>query len=68
MMPILRFVSLFLALLMLGATSLYAETRYVTDRILLGVHADPSEESPLLDSVPSRVTKSILGSSSMFRA
>lgn len=65
-MPILRFVSLFLALLMLGATSLYAETRYVTDRILLGVHADPSEESPLLDSVPSGTAVEILESNENF--
>lgn len=30
-----------------------ADTLYVTDRILLGVHQDPAEESPVLKTIPS---------------
>lgn len=37
-----------------------AETRYVTDRILLGIHQQPSEQSPLIKSVPSGTALTVI--------
>lgn len=44
---------LFLTLCMAISTQLIAETRYVTDRILLGIHTLPDATSTLVKSVPS---------------
>lgn len=53
--------SLLTALLLLVLTSpLRAETMYVTDRILLGVHQQPSENSPIVTTVPSGTALTIL--------
>jgi SH3 domain protein len=57
---------LMVGLILTGTTTLRAETQYVTDRILLGVHADPAEESPLLDSVPSGTALEVLETNKSF--
>ncbi len=44
---------LLVILLLALAGPLHAATLYVTDRILLGVHQEPSEESALIRSIPS---------------
>lgn len=59
-------VLLMAGLILTGTTTLHAETQYVTDRILLGVHADPAEESPLLDSVPSGTALEVLETNNSF--
>ncbi len=41
-------------------TSVHAETVYVTDRILLGVHQQPDESSPIITSIPSGTPLTIL--------
>lgn len=41
-------------------TPLHAETVYVTDRILLGVHQQPSESSPIVTTIPSGTPLTIL--------
>jgi len=48
-------------------TSLQAETLYVTDRILLGVHTQPNEESPLLDSIPSGSAVEVVAEAEAFK-
>ena len=42
------------------ATSVHAETVYVTDRILLGVHQQPNESSPIVITIPSGTPVTIL--------
>lgn len=42
------------------STQAFAETLYVTDRILLGVHQQAAEESPLITSIPSGTPVTVL--------
>ena len=49
MKKIIIFITLFLSLTTLS----FAEKRYVTDRILLGIHTDADEASTLIKSIPS---------------
>lgn len=56
MKKIIIFISLFL----LTINSVLAETRYVTDRILLGIHAEADEKSTVLKSVPSGTELEVL--------
>jgi uncharacterized protein YgiM (DUF1202 family) len=44
---------LYISIFWLISSTSYAESLYVTDRILLGVHQQASEDSPILQSVPS---------------
>lgn len=46
-------IILFLSLIIAVSAPLSAETRYVTDRILLGIHSLPDAKSALIKSVPS---------------
>jgi SH3 domain protein len=46
--------------LWLCVCSAYAETLYVTDRILLGVHQTPSEQSPVITSIASGTPVTVL--------
>ncbi|MCG6885685.1 MAG: TIGR04211 family SH3 domain-containing protein [Proteobacteria bacterium] len=62
----IRPVVLLIGLIVMGNTALNAETRYVTDRILLGIHAEPTEESPLLDSIPSGTALEVLETNDSF--
>ncbi len=62
-----RKVFLLVGLLLLIVGSIQAETLYVTDRILLGVHSEPNEESPLLDSVTSGSAVEVLESGDAFK-
>lgn len=39
---------------------LHAETLYVTDRILLGIHQQPDENSPILDSITSGTAVTVI--------
>ncbi|HEB55859.1 MAG TPA: TIGR04211 family SH3 domain-containing protein [Gammaproteobacteria bacterium] len=54
-------------LLMLFAPALWADSLYVTDRILLGVHKSASNDSPLLQSVPSGTSLEILAEENNFK-
>ncbi len=60
-----RLLIIFISILALNV--LAGEKMYVTDRVLLGVHENPSEESPLLDSVPSGTEVEILDESDAFK-
>ena len=60
-------VGLFGWLLFLGISVSHAETLYVTDRILLGIHTEASEDSPLLDSVPSGTAVQVVESTEAFK-
>ena len=46
-------IVLTILLLFVSNASLFAETLYVTDRILLGVHQQPNESSPVIESIAS---------------
>lgn len=46
--------------LLFAATPVLAETLYVTDRILLGVHQMPSEQSPVITSIASGASVTVL--------
>lgn len=46
-------IILFLSLIIAVSAQVSAETRYVTDRILLGIHTSPDAKSALIKSVPS---------------
>ncbi len=59
-----------LLILLFSALALNAfagKKMYVTDRVLLGVHENPSEESPLMDSVSSGTEVEILDESDAFK-
>jgi uncharacterized protein YgiM (DUF1202 family) len=60
-------VALLVGLLVLGIGVSQAETLYVTDRILLGVHTEAIEDSPLLDSVPSGTAVQVLETVEAFK-
>ena len=46
--------SIYISILLLGISAAsQAASLYVTDRIFLGVHQQASEDSPLLESIPS---------------
>lgn len=45
--------TIYISILFLFANVSSAASMYVTDRILLGVHAQPSEVSPIVQSIPS---------------
>lgn len=60
-------VALLVGLLVIGISVSQAETLYVTDRILLGVHTEASEDSPLLDSVPSGTAVQVLETVEAFK-
>ena len=66
-MRIMRYIILLLAASFCGISVSYAETLYVTDRILLGMHAEASEDSPLLDSVPSGTAVQVLETAGAFK-
>ncbi len=53
--------------LMLLANNLWAESLYVTDRILLGVHEAASKDSTLIQSVPSGTSLEILAEENSFK-
>lgn len=54
-------------LLILFTHNLWADSLYVTDRILLGVHGSASKDSPLLQSVPSGTSLEILAKREHFK-
>jgi SH3 domain protein len=56
MKKIIIFISLFLSIV----TQVLAEKRYVTDRILLGIHVEADEASTLIKSVPSGTELEVL--------
>ena len=49
MKKIIIFITLFISI----STQVFAEKRYVTDRILLGIHTEADETSTLVKSIPS---------------
>ncbi len=59
--------SISILLLMLCVPRLWADSLYVTDRILLGVHESASKDSPLLQSVPSGTSLEILAENNGFK-
>jgi len=60
-------VALLVGLLVSGIGASQAETLYVTDRILLGIHTEASEDSPLLDSVSSGTAVQVLETVEAFK-
>ena len=46
--------------MLLLVSNVHAETLYVTDRILLGVHQQPFEQSPIIKSIPSGTKLDVL--------
>lgn len=62
MKKIIILVTLFLSLM----TQVLAEKRYVTDRILLGIHTDPDEQSTVIKSVPSGTELEVLDTAEGF--
>ncbi len=54
-------------LLVLFAHNLWADSLYVTDRILLGVHETASKDSPLLLSIPSGTSVEVLAENNSFK-
>lgn len=50
---LMKRIILFLSLIIAVSAQVSAETRYVTDRILLGIHTSPDAKSALIKSVPS---------------
>lgn len=58
---------LYILVFISGISHVQAENMYITDRVLLGVHADPSEESPLIDSVPSGTSVEVLETKQSFK-
>lgn len=53
--------------LLLSSLAVSAENQYVTDRVLLGVHAEPQRESLLIDSVPSGTSLKVLAETNGFK-
>ena len=66
-MRIMRYIVLLLGASLFSMSVSHAETLYVTDRILLGLHTEASEDSPLLDSVPSGTAVQVLESAGAFK-
>lgn len=66
-MNILRYFFLILWTALFSISVSHAETLFVTDRILLGIHTEASEESPLLDSVPSGTAVEVLETAEAFK-
>lgn len=62
MKVIVIFITLFLSV----TTQALAEKRYVTDRILLGIHTEADEKSTLIKSVPSGTELEVLDSAEGF--
>lgn len=60
MKKIIIFTKLFLFLFL--TTQVFAETRYVTDRILLGIHVEADASSALIKSVPSGTELEVISS------
>lgn len=54
-------------LMVLFAHTLWADSLYVTDRILLGVHETASKDSPLLLSIPSGTSVEVLAENNSFK-
>lgn len=66
-MKLFRYLIGLLWLFHFSITISHAETLFVTDRILLGMHTEASEESPLIDSVPSGTAVEVLESAEAFK-
>ena len=62
MKKIIIFITLFLSV----TTQVLAEKRYVTDRILLGIHTEADETSTLIKSVPSGTELEVLDTAEGF--
>lgn len=66
-MNILRYFFLLLWASLFSVSISHAETLFVTDKILLGIHAEASEESQLIDSVPSGTGVEVLETAGAFK-
>ncbi|MFW2438052.1 MAG: SH3 domain-containing protein, partial [Arenicellales bacterium] len=66
-MNILRYFFLLLWASLFSVSITHAETLFVTDKILLGIHAEASEESQLIDSVPSGTAVEVLETAGAFK-
>ena len=62
MKKIIIFITLFLSV----TTQVLAEKRYVTDRVLLGIHSEADEASALIKSVPSGTELEVLDTAEGF--
>ncbi|MDH5446847.1 MAG: TIGR04211 family SH3 domain-containing protein [Gammaproteobacteria bacterium] len=59
-------VTIFTLLFFLGLQTSFADTRFVTDRIMLGVHQDADANSTLLTSIPSGTAVDVTGTDGDF--
>ena len=66
-MRIMRYIVLLISTSLFSISISQAETLFVTDRILLGIHAEASEDSPLLDTVPSGTAVQVLETAGEFK-
>ncbi len=66
-MSILRHIVLLVWFSLFSISIGHAETLFVTDRIMLGIHAEASEDSPLIDSVPSGTAVEVLETAEAFK-
>ena len=66
-MSILRYSVLFFCVSLFYTSISIAETLFVTDRILLGIHSEAAEESPLIDSVPSGTAVEVIETAGAFK-
>ena len=66
-MRIMRYIVLLLSTSLFSISICHAETLFVTDRVLLGIHTEASEDSPLLDSVPSGTAVQVLETAGDFK-
>ena len=66
-MNILRYIVLLLWTSLFSINICHAETLFVSDQILLGIHAEANEESPLVDSVPSGTALEVLETAGAFK-
>lgn len=66
-MNILRYFVLLLGTALFSISNSHAETLFVSDQILLGIHAEANEESPLVDSVPRGTALEVLETADGFK-
>lgn len=66
-MSILRYSVLLFCISLFYTSISHAETLFVTDQILLGIHSEASEKSPLIDSVPSGTAVEVLETAGAFK-
>ena len=55
-----NFLYIIISVAWITSTAVYAEIVYVTDEVKIGLHKEPSNESPIIKLVPSGTTLNII--------